>query len=409
MALFEYKALDNQGKTIKGLVEAESTKSARSKLKKNGLYLTDIIEKNPSGKKGKSSNSESAFASLFGRIKLNDVALFTRQMASLLKANIPVVEALTALIEQTENEKLKTALSLVRQDVNEGSSLAKALSKHSKIFNNVYINMVEAGETSGTLPLVLLRLADFQEAQVRLKNKVSSALMYPVLMMMVSGLLVMAIFTFVMPKIAKIFTAMNKPLPVQTRLMMSISDFMVDYWWLVILSFVFTVIFFFRYIKTTAGRKQWDMFVLKTPVFGPLVRMLAVARFANSMATLLAGGVPILTAMNIVKNIVGNTLIMDAISQARENVTEGQSIADPLKRSQQFPPLVIHMISIGEKTGELPPMLQNVSATYEEQVTAKIDGLTALLEPAMIVGMGIVVALIVWSIFVPLLQLNDIS
>ena len=409
MALFEYKALDPQGKSIKGLVEADSIKSARAKLKKNNLYLTDIFEKNAAKKSSNGNRGGTLSGGIFGRIKMNDIALFTRQMASLLKANIPVVEALTALIDQTENERLKTALSSIRQDVNEGSSLAKALSKHPRVFNNVYVNMIEAGETSGTLPLVLLKLADFQEGQVRLKNKVSSAMMYPLLMIIVSGLLVIGIFTFVMPKISKIFHSMNKPLPLQTKVLMAISDFFVDYWYFVIISTILSIILFLKYIRTPNGKKKWDAFVLKTPVFGPLVRMLAVARFANSMSTLLAGGVPILTAMNIVKNIVGNTLIMDAITQARENVTEGQSIADPLKRSQQFPPLVIHMIAIGEKTGELPPMLQNVAVTYEEQVNAKIDGLTALLEPAMIVGMGLVVAVIVMSIFVPLLQLNNIS
>ena len=407
MALFEYKALDNNGRVIKGIIEVDSVKTARARLKKSNLTLTDISEKNASKKKG--SPNMGGGGGFFGRIKMNDIAMFTRQIASLLKANIPMVEAMGALIEQTENERLRSALSNLRQDVNEGSSLAKALAKHPQIFNNVYINMVEAGEQSGTLPLVLLRLADFQEGQVRLKNKVSSALMYPVLMIVMSSALVIGIFTFVMPKIAKIFVSMNKPLPLQTRILMGISDFLVNYWYLPLTVIVVSLTLFLKYIKTPKGRRRWDSFLLKTPLFGPLVRMLAVARFSNSMATLLAGGVPIITAMNIVKNIVGNTLIMEAITQARENVTEGQSIAEPLKRSQQFPPLVIHMISIGERTGELPQMLQNVSASYEEQVSAKIDGLTALLEPIMIIGMGMVVAMIVVSIFMPLMELNNIG
>jgi general secretion pathway protein F len=409
MAIYEYKGLDRAGKPVKGMIESDTLKGARGRLKKNGVYVTEISEKS-SKKEGSSSGASSGGGfSLFGRITINDIALFTRQLASLIRANITVVESLTALIEQTENSKLKVVLSLVRQDVNEGSSLAKALSKHTKVFNNVYINMVEAGESSGTLPLVLLRLADFQEGQVRLKNKVSSALMYPVLMMIVATLLIVGIFTFVMPKLAKIFVAMNKPLPIQTKIMLAISDFMVNYWYLPPPVILISAWMFNRYINTKAGRRWWDSFLLRAPIFGKLIRMLAVARFSNSMSTLLAGGVPILTAMNIVKNIVGNTLIMEAINQAKDNVTEGQSIADPLKRSQQFPPLVIHMISIGEKTGELPQMLQNVASTFEEQVTAKIEGLTSLLEPLMIVAMGIVVAIIVISIFVPLLQLNSLS
>ena len=413
MAIFEYKALDANGKPIKGMVEAENAKAARGKLRKSQIYITDIAEKNASEKKGSSGkggarNGGGGF-SFFGRVKINDVAMFTRQLASLIRANIPVVEALTALIEQTENERLQVALSLVRQDVNEGMGLAKSLARHPKIFNNVYISMVEAGEASGTLPIVLLRLADFQESQVKLKNKVSSAMTYPILMMGVSFLLVVGIFVGIVPKIAKIFTSMNKPIPLQTQILLTVSDLTVNYWYIPPPLILVGLWLFTSYISTPKGRRWWDGFLLDLPVLGKLLRMLAVARFANSMAALLAGGVPILTAMNIVKNIVGNTLILEAIDQARANVTEGQSIAEPLKRSQQFPPLVIHMIAIGEKTGELPQMLQNVSTTFEEQVTARIDGLTALLEPAMIVVMGIIVAGIVISIFVPLLQLQNLA
>jgi general secretion pathway protein F len=404
MPIFEYKAIDASGKNVKGLIEADSAKNARLKVKKNGLVITDINEKNAAQKSGNNSNF-----SFFGNIKLGDISLSTRQLASLVKANIPLVEALTALIDQIENEKLKVVFSTVRSDVNEGSSLAKALSKHQKVFNNVFINMVEAGESSGTLPLVLVRLADFQESQVRLKNKVSSALMYPALMLISSVLLIIGIFVGVIPKIVAVFESMNKPMPIQTRVVIWISDFMVAYWWLIIGAMVFGAIFTNRYINTKNGRRKWDSIVLKLPVVGPLVRMLAVARFSNSMATLLNGGVPILTAMNIVKNIVGNTLIEEAIVQARENVTEGQSIAEPLKRSKQFPPLVIHMVSIGEKTGELPQMLYNVSSSYEEQVSVKIEGLTSLLEPAMIVFMGLVVGGVVASVFVPLIELSNIN
>lgn len=405
MAIFEYKALDRAGKNVKGIIEADSAKTARARLKKDNLILTSINEKNAANKDNRAAFS----GSLFGRIKQSDIALTTRQLASLVKANIPLIDALNALIDQTENQKLKIVLSTVRSDVNEGSSLAKALGKHPKAFTNVFVNMVDAGESSGTLPLVLVRLAEFQESQVRLKNKVTSALMYPLLMMIAAFGLLVGIFVGVIPKIVKIFESMNKPMPLQTRIMIAISDFLVGYWWLVIILAVGGFIFTNRYINTESGRRKWDAMILQLPIVGPLVRMLAVARFSNTMATLLAGGVPILTAMNIVKNIVANTLIEDAIIQARENVTEGQSIAEPLKRSRQFPPLVIHMIAIGEKTGELPDMLRNVSETYEEQVSVKIEGLTSLLEPIMIVFMGLVVGAIVASVFVPLIELNNIS
>ncbi|MEW6056744.1 MAG: type II secretion system inner membrane protein GspF [Bdellovibrionota bacterium] len=406
MAIFEYKALDAAGKTIRGIIEADSVKTARVKLKKNSLLLTDIKEKSAAMKGNASKNAASGF---FGRVKITDVALATRQLASLIKASIPLVDALSALIDQTENERLKVVLSTVRADVNEGSSLAKSLSKHPKVFTGLYVNMIEAGESSGTLPLVLLRLADFQESQVRLKNKISSALMYPALMMLTALGLLVGIFIGVVPKIVKIFESMNKPMPIQTQIMIAISDFLVNYWWFLLACVFVAFTLLKRYINTSKGRRRWDAFLLTTPILGPLIRMIAVARFSNTMATLLSGGVPILTAMNIVKNIVTNTLIAEAIVQARENVTEGQSIAEPLKRSRQFPPLVIHMVAIGEKTGELPQMLQNVSVTYEEQVAVKIEGLTSLLEPAMIIFMGLVVGGIVASIFVPLIELNNIA
>lgn len=402
MPIFEYKALDASGKQIRGMIEADSAKTARSKLKKNNLFLTDIYEKSAAKK-----TSSGPF--LFSGIRLQDVSVITRQLASLVKANIPLVDALTALIDQTEKEKMKIILSSVRQDVNEGSSLAKALAKHPKAFNNIYVNMVDAGESSGTLPLVLLRLADFQESQVRLRTKVTSALMYPSLMMLAAFGLLVAIFTFVIPKVVGIFEAMNKPMPLQTQILLAISNFMVTYWWLLLSVGILSALFFRRYLRTETGRRQWDGLLLRLPVFGHLIRMIAVARFANTMSTLLAGGVPIITAMNIVRNIVGNVLIQDAIVKAQENVTEGQSVAEPLKRSGQFPPLVIHMIAIGEKTGELSQMLQNVSATYEEQVSVRLEGLTSLLEPMMIIVMGLIVGGIVSAIFVPLIQLNDIA
>lgn len=405
MAMYEYKALDASGKQIKGIIEADSSKTAKAKLKKNGLFLTEIHEKNLASK----AKSGSGSAGLFNRVKVADVSLATRQLASLIKAKIPLVDALSALIEQTEVEKLKVIFSNIRQDVNEGSSLAKALSKHPKAFSNIFVNMVEAGESSGTLELVLLRLADFLESQVKLQGKILSALMYPALMMLAAFTLIFGIFMFVIPKIVGIFESMNKPMPLQTQILIAISNFLQNYWWFVGAASVIGFMFFLSYIKTSKGRRKWDQFKLNLPVIGPLVRMIAVARFSSTMSTLLNGGVPILTAMNIVKNVVGNTLIAEAINDAKENVTEGQSVAEPLKRSKQFPPLVIHMITIGEKTGELPQMLQNVSATYEEQVAVKIEGLTSLLEPAMIIFMGVVVGGIVASIFVPLIQLNDIG
>jgi general secretion pathway protein F len=316
---------------------------------------------------------------------------------------------LNALVDQTENDKLKVVLAQVKQDVNEGSSLAKAVAAHPRAFDTIFVNMIEAGESSGNLGLVLLRLADLKEAQMRLRGKVVSGATYPVLMAVVAGALMLGIFTFVIPKLTKIFESMNKPVPALTRVIMNFSDLLVN-WWFLFIAAAFLMMWLFKsYISSKTGRPKWDAFKLTVPVIGPLVRMIAVTRFASTMSTLLGSGVPILTSMSIAKNLVDNVPIANAIANARENITEGQSIAEPLRRSGEFPPMMIHMISIGEKTGELPDMLKNVAETYEEQINSKIDGMTTLLEPLMIVGMGGAVGFIVMAVFMPLMEIMNIN
>jgi general secretion pathway protein F len=402
--IFDYKALSPDGKTFKNIVEAENAKAARLKLKKQGLMVIDISEKTAA-----KPNKSGGTPFIGNRVSVREVALMTRQLASLVKANIPLVEALNALVDQTENEKLKVVLAQVRQNVNEGSSLAKATAQHPKIFDTIFVNMIEAGESSGTLGLVLLRLADLKEAQMRLRSKIISAATYPALMMGVAGFLMIAIFTFVIPKLAKVFESMNKPMPATTKFLMFVSDIFVS-WWLVIIAMGFFAFWLFRrWTNSPEGRPKWDAFKLRMPVLGPLIRMIAVTRFSSTMATLLGSGVPILTSMSIAKNLVGNVPIEKAVSQARENITEGQSIADPLRKSGEFPPMMIHMIAIGEKTGELPGMLNNVAETYEEQINSKIDTFTGLLEPMMIIGMGGAVGFIVLSVFLPLLEISNIN
>jgi general secretion pathway protein F len=403
--IYDYKALQMDGKTARGMVEAENLKAARFKLKKQGLVVTAIAEKSAS----KEHHSGGGLPFIGNRVTVRETALMTRQLASLVKANIPLVEALNALVEQTEKPSLKVVLAQVRQDVNEGSSLAKAMIKHPKVFDTIFVNMIEAGESSGTLSLVLVRLADLKEAQMRLRAKIVSSMMYPVLMMCVAFVLVVAIFTFVIPKLAKVFESMNKPMPLLTKFLIAVSAIIVDWWFLILAAIIIGVWMFSRYINSPKGRPKWDAFKLKTPVFGSLVRMIGVTRFSSTMSTLLGSGVPIVTAMNIAKNLVGNVPIAEAINHARENITEGQSIAEPLRRSGEFPPMVIHMIAIGEKTGELPEMLRNVAETYEEQVSSKIDGLTSMLEPIMIVGMGVVVSFIIMSIFIPLMDIGNLN
>jgi general secretion pathway protein F len=405
MPIFEYAGTDRTGSSVKSTVDAESIKSAKLKIKKSGVMLLSITERAA----GKSAVSK-LFPSLSGggSVSVRELAVMTRQFSSLIKANIPLVEALAALVDQTEGHKLRSTLSEVRQQVNEGISLREALAKHPKVFQPFFINMVESGEASGTLPLVLQRLSDFMESQVKLRQKISSAMTYPLLMAVIGGGLMLGIFTLVIPKIAVIFTNMNKKLPWYTDLIMKMSFFLTSYWW-ALLIFLGAVIFFTKqYYSTPSGRIKKDRLMLNLPIFGDIVRAVAVTRFASTMATLLTGGVPLVTALGIVKSVVDNKVLEMAVEEAKENITEGQNISEPLKRSGEFPSLLIHMISIGERTGELPSMLEMVAENYKDQVNAKVERMTSLLEPLMIVFMGISVGVIVMAVFVPLLQLQQV-
>jgi general secretion pathway protein F len=406
MPVFAYKALDQSGKNVEGLKEADSPRTLRTVLRRDGLFLTEVIGE----KQSKAASPEvNVRRWVGGRVKADDVAVATRQLAVLVNAGIPLVEALTALVEQVEHERLKRVLSAVKQRVNEGSSLAEALAQHPKAFSSLYVNMIRAGESSGALDVVLFRLADFTENQARLKAKVLGTLTYPAAMMIIGAVIMGILFTVVIPKITKVFEDTKVVLPWTTRSLIGFSTFVHDWWWALGLLVAAAVYAFVRWLKTPTGRARWDVWVLDAPIFGPLVRQVAVARFSRTLATLLKSGVPLLTAMDIVRNIVGNTRLAAVIEEARESIKEGESIAAPLKRSGEFPPLVYHMIAIGEKSGELEEMLGNVANAYDSQVETKIAALTSLLEPVMIVVMGVAVAFIVFSILMPILQINTIA
>lgn len=400
MPIYNFKGLDRTGKEIKSTVNAESVIQAKSKVKAQGIMLIDIKEK-----KTKKSNST---LSLGSSVNIQDIALMTRQLATLVKAKIQIVEALQALQDQVDNDFLRIVLSEVKQDVNEGSSLAKAMSKHSKVFNNVYVNMVEAGEASGTLEIVLLRLADFAEAQMKLKNRIQSAMLYPLIMIIVGSALISLIFILVIPKLAKIFTSMKMELPLPTRISIGISDFLQAYWWAVPLIFMFLFWIFKKWVNSPKGKRKWDKLILKMVIIGNLTRMINVSRFCSTLATLLNSGVPILVSLNIIKNLIPNLWIQDAIDKAKEAISEGQLMSTPLKESGHFPSMVTHMINLGEKSGELEDMLKIIAENYEDQVNAKIDGLTSLLEPIMIVFLGATVFFVVISVIMPMLKLNQI-
>ena len=290
---------------------------------------------------------------------------------------------------------------------NEGAPLAEALAEHPKVFTGLYISMVRAGETSGALDVVLDRLADFTESQAELRSKLVGTLVYPVIMLLMALGVTSMLFVFVIPKITKIFESQKMALPLPTKFLIFVSNVMIDYWLVILLVLGLVIYFGRKYIRTEKGRPKWDHFMLTVPVFGPLIRMVAISRFCKTLGTLMASGVPLLTAFDIVKNVVQNTVLLEVIETARDCVKEGDSIAAPLKRSGHFPPIVTHMIGIGEKSGQLEPMLNNVAQSYEVQIDSRLRAMTSLLEPLIIVMMGVVVASIVFAILMPILQMSS--
>lgn len=403
MPLFEYKGITQGGKTVRATIDADNIRNARAKLKKEGIFVVELRDK------AKAKQAARKKISTSGGVSVQDRAAMTRQLATLLKANIPLVESLGAVADQVENPTLKEAIADIKNMVNEGVAFNKGLQKYPKIFNKIYVTMCEAGEASGTLDVILLRLAEFTEAENELNAKIKSAMLYPIIMVIFVNIMLAVMFIFVIPKMQAVFESAELELPWYTQLVIGISGFMVNYWWGILVGLVGSVFLFRNWKNSESGSKTWDRIVLKTPIVGKLARMIAVSRFTRTLATLLTGGVPMLQAMDIVKNVVGNSVLASAIEEARNNISEGESIAVPLKRSEQFPPIVTHMINIGEKTGELENMLTQVSDSYDFQVKTQIGGLTALLEPVMIIMMGGVIGIIVFSIMVPMFEMANIG
>lgn len=407
MAVFEYVGLDAAGKPIKGVIDADSAKAARARLRKQGMYPTDVSERKEGAIKGKGLNIEIDFSRYLQTVSVQDLSTMTSQMATLVGASVPMVEALSALIEQTENPKLKAALVDIREKVNEGATMAKAMRGHPSIFADLYINMVDAGEQSGALDVVLRRLEEYTMSQVRLRGKLVGALTYPIIMTAFSSILVLGLFTFVIPQVKRIFDSFGATLPLITRILFTTSNIVIGYWWL--LGFVATVStwLFVRYIRTPKGRTSWHRLMLRLPLFGRLNRLVAVSRFCRTLATLLASGVPVLTALSITRTVVGNDIVAAAVDSASRNIAEGQSIAVPLKASGEFPPLVTHMITIGEKTGELETMLSKVADAYDRDVDTTVEAFTSLMTPVLTILMGIVVGIIAAGILFPMLSLSS--
>lgn len=337
-----------------------------------------------------------------------ELAEVTRQIATLLRANIPVVDCFTAVSKQSDNPRLQLVLNEVRRAITEGKSLASALADHPAVFNDLYVNMVKAGESSGTLEIVFARLADFTESQARLLSRLKGTMTYPIVMMCVGVAIISLMMMFVIPKLTAMFSEMGQKLPMLTRGLIAVSDYFQNWWHLTFAGIFLSIFWFNKWRKSERGKPVMDRLLLRVPVLGSLLRMVAITRFARTLGTLLRSGVPIMTALEIVKHVVGNVVLSDVLEEARLAVQEGNSLAKPLERSGQFPPMVVHMIAVGEQSGQVEEMLDNVSSAYEMQVDSKLNVLTSLLEPLMILAMGVAVALIVFAILTPMLQMNEL-
>jgi len=398
MPVYKYKAIDESGKAVQGVIDAESPKGATEKLKRQGVFLSSLHE----AKEGRSRSFNP-----FKGIKISELAVTTRQFSTLISAGLPLEASLSALSEQTEDNKLGQVLAEVRERVSEGSSLANALSEHKDIFSDLYINIVKAGEASGSLDIVLLRLADFLETQAALTSRVKGALIYPMFMFFIGGGVLFFTMTYVIPRIAKIFEESQSSLPLMTLILITISDFLNNYILLILLFVIILVFASIRFNRTDRGKMFFDRLMLKVPVFGKLTSMVAISRFTRTLGTLLSSGIPLLDALEIGEAVMGNKVYRKTLQKVRDNVREGSSLAQPLKESGVFPPLVTRMIAVGEQTGEMEAMLSKVADIYDQQVDTMVSTLTSLLEPVMIVIIGAVMAFIVFAVLLPIFNLTS--
>ena len=405
MPVYEYSALDGAGKNVSGIIDADSPVAARHKLRGSGFFPIQVRE--TTGKPKEASSKQVSVSTLFKRVKSGEISAATRQMAILLGAGVALVPTLDALIGQVVNPVFKGIMAQIKESVNEGNSLAQALSRHPKIFSNIYVNMVRAGEASGSLDLVLARLAEFSENQEALRGRLRAALAYPVFMSIIGSVILFFLVTFILPNMTQVFEEMHQTLPLPTLALIGLSGFLRTYWWLVVLGVCGFIMVMRRLIKTKKGRRIWDEIKLRIPVLGGVNTKMAMARFGRTLGSLLKSGVPVMAALRIVRNVVNNQLVAEVIDNAMEEVEAGKSLASPLSRSRWFPPIAVQMISVGEQSGELENMLDKIADIYEREAESQILAMTSMLEPVMILVMGLVVAFIVISVLLPIFEMNQ--
>ncbi|MCY3022616.1 MAG: type II secretion system F family protein [Planctomycetota bacterium] len=421
MPKFKYVARDPAGKRVTQSVEAASRDEVVNTLKKDNLTVLSVAEDGAGGPAAapaarpagpgqeapKSVWSMSLGGPAAPKVSGEMLVIFTRQFATMISAGIPVLECLNILQEQAEDPGFGRALAQIVDDVRGGSDLSQGLAKHPKCFERIYINMIKAGEASGQLDTILARLADYLESSEKLKREIKGAMTYPVVsLVMILGITIF-LLVFIIPKFQDMFKSLGGELPLPTRFVLGLSKVMTVYWAqsLLIMAGAFVVIKWWK--STDSGGYQWDRLMLRLPVFGQLIQKVALSRFAKTFATLLRSGVPILGALEIVASTAGNRVVEEAVNNARESIRQGENLAKPLSESSVFPPMVVRMIAIGEKSGALEQLLEKISEFYDQQVEATVESLTSLIEPIMIGVMGVIVGGIVMAVFLPILKMQE--
>ena len=400
---YAYKVRDKDGRLLQGSLEAESTALVANRLQSLG-YVPISIDRVA----GRGVSMEIKIPGLSGRVKQKDIAIFCRQFATMINSGLALIRALNILTEQTENKTLADIIGEVRTDVEKGASLSQALSRHPKAFNRLFIAMVKAGETGGSLDNTLLQLADIIEKQVELKRKIKSAMTYPVAVLCLVLLICSAMLIFVVPTFKSLFASLDGTLPLPTRLLLSVSSFTKKFAPLILLVDVGLVILFKRWLGTDGGRARWDAFKLRVPIFGKLVHKTALTRFSRTLAVLLRSGVPILESLEITSETVNNTVVSRAVKDVQEAVRQGETINGPLSQHEIFPPMVTQMLAVGEETGMVDVMLEKVADFYDQEVEATVDALTSLLEPLLIVVLGGAVGGMVVALYMPMFKIIEL-
>ncbi len=407
MPEYYYEALERGGKQVKGIIEAANEDIIIEKLRGMGYYPLKVVEQKTS------AANVDLFAlpgvrNVMHRVKFKHVMVFTRQLATLIDAGLPILRSLFILTEQVESVIFKEKIAQIAKDIEGGSSLSEAMSKHPKIFDNLYVNMVRAGEIGGVLEAVLNKIAYFLEKRQALKGKVKSAMMYPVVVSVLAVLIVAFILWKIMPKFIDIFEQLGAELPGLTLMLVQASDILRNETWKILVFVIIVVIAYKQINKTQRGKLTLDKMKLKVFVIGPLLQKVAIARFAGTLATLITSGVPILQALDIVRDTSGNEVVAIAMDKVYKSVKEGESIHEPLGECPVFPPLVVHMVAVGEETGAIDQMLNKVAEAYEREVDDTVNALTSILEPILIVFLGIIVGTIVVALYLPLFSIPKV-